>query len=387
LANSYLRAEELNCMEPFYPLRVYVCERCLLVQVEEFESPERIFSDYAYFSSYSDSWLQHAREYVEATVDRFALHTGSQVVEIASNDGYLLQYFVARGIPVLGVEPAGNVAAAAIKKNIPTKVMFFGEESAGNLRGEGFGADLIVGNNVLAHVPKLNNFVAGLRVLLKATGVITLEFPHLMRLIEENQFDTIYHEHFSYFSLTAVEQVFASQGLAIFDVDELRTHGGSLRVYAAHAEDTARQQSPRVAELKGREHEAGLADIGTYFSFAEKVEETKRKLLEFLIGAKREGRSIAGYGAPAKGNTLLNYCGVRSDFIDYTVDRSPDKQGRFLPGTRIPIYGPEKVTETRPDYLLILPWNLREEIMRQMACIRQWGGQFLVPIPEVKVHS
>jgi 2-polyprenyl-3-methyl-5-hydroxy-6-metoxy-1,4-benzoquinol methylase len=387
LANSYLRAEELSQMEPFYPLRVYVCEHCLLAQVEEFATAERIFSNYAYFSSYSETWLQHAREYVEMIVRRFELHSGSQVVEIASNDGYLLQYFVARAIPALGVEPAANVAAAAIKKGIRTKVMFFGEQNAQSLCSEGFVADLIIGNNVLAHVPKLNDFVAGLRKLLKPTGVITLEFPHLMRLMQENQFDTIYHEHFSYFSLTSLEQVFAAQGLVIFDVDELPTHGGSLRIYAAHASDPTKRKSAHIAQLKGEEKKAGLTEIATYFSFAERVRESKRKLLEFLIDAKRRGCSVAGYGAPAKGNTLLNFCGVRSDFIDYTVDRSPEKQGLFLPGTRIPIYGPEKITETKPDYLLILPWNLRDEIMRQMACIRQWGGQFVVPIPEVKVLS
>jgi SAM-dependent methyltransferase len=374
-------------MEPFYPLRVFVCSSCRLVQLEEFESPERIFSDYAYFSSYSDSWLHHARQYVEAIVDRCELNAASQVVEIASNDGYLLQYFVARGVPVLGVEPAANVAAAALEKGIPTKMLFFGEENARGLYREGFAADLIVGNNVLAHVPKLNDFVAGLRVLLKPRGVITLEFPHLMRLMHENQFDTIYHEHFSYFSLTTVEQVFAAQRLVIFDVDELPTHGGSLRIYIGHAGDTTREASPNVADLKKRENEAGLTDITTYFKFAEKVKETKRRLLEFLIRAKSEGRTIAAYGAPAKGNTLLNYCGVRSDFIEYTVDRSREKQGLFLPGTRIPIYGPDKVAETKPDYLLILPWNLRDEIMKQMAGIRQWGGQFIVPIPHVKVLS
>jgi SAM-dependent methyltransferase len=387
LANSYLRPAELGRMEPFYPLRALVCEDCLLVQLEEFESPERIFKDYAYFSSFSDSWLQHARQYVENVVARLGLTSASQVVEIASNDGYLLQYFVVRDIPALGIEPAANVAEAALKKNIPTKVFFFGEDSARGLKREGFAADLIVANNVLAHVPKLNDFVAGLRVLLKPNGVVTLEFPHLMRLIQENQFDTIYHEHFSYFSLSSVEPIFEAQRLVIFDVDELSTHGGSLRLYVAHAGDATKAKSARVAELKRREQETGLAELSTYFDFAENVRETKRKLLDFLIHVKRAGRSVAAYGAPAKGNTLLNYCGVRSDFIDYTVDRSPEKQGLFLPGTRIPIYGPEKIAETKPDYLLILPWNLKDEIMRLMAGIRQWGGQFVVPIPEVKVFT
>jgi len=384
LANSYLEPTQLNQMEPFYPLHVYVCEHCFLVQLEEFASPEHIFSDYAYFSSYSDTWLQHARSYAEMVVARFKLDRRSQVVEIASNDGYLLQYFVEKGIPVLGIEPAANVAEAAIKKGIPTLRKFFGQKTADELVAEGIQADLLIGNNVLAHVPALNDFVEGLKILLKPQGVITMEFPHLMRLMAENQFDTIYHEHFSYFSLMTVEKIFAAHGLTIFDVEELPTHGGSLRIYARHTEDEARAITEHVKELRDRELREGFNKLETYTSFARKVQETKCKLLEFLIQAKREGKSIVGYGAPAKGNTLLNYCGIRTDFIDYTVDRSPHKQGRFLPGTHIPIYHPDKVKETRPDYLLILPWNIKEEIMDQMAYIREWGAQFVVPIPEVE---
>ncbi len=385
LANSYLAPAQLNQMEPFYPLRVYACGQCFLVQLEEFETPERIFSDYAYFSSYSDSWLRHAEAYTELIVGRLGLGAASQVLEIASNDGYLLQYFVRRGIPVLGIEPAANVAEAAVRKGIPTYVKFFGENTARELVAEKHRADLVIANNVLAHVPALNDFVRGLKIVLKPAGVITMEFPHLMRLLAENQFDTIYHEHFSYFSLTTVERLFAAHGLTLFDVEELTTHGGSLRIYACHAEAGNQACSSRIAELKSRERAAGLNRLDSYLSFAEKVKETKRKLLEFLISAKREGKFVVGYGAPAKGNTLLNYCGIRSDFLDYTVDRSLEKQGYFLPGTRIPIYGPEKIAETRPDYLLILPWNLRQEIMEQMSGIRAWGGRFVVPIPAVEV--
>jgi 2-polyprenyl-3-methyl-5-hydroxy-6-metoxy-1,4-benzoquinol methylase len=385
LANSYLTPAQLNQMERFYPLRVYICSRCLLVQAEEFESPESIFGDYAYFASYSDSWLRHAKTYAYMAVERFGLDKRSLVVEIASNDGYLLQYFAAKSIPVLGIEPARNVADVALSKGIPTMVKFFGEETACELAAQGKKADLLVGNNVLAHVPKLNDFVRGLKLALETQGVITMEFPHLMRLIQENQFDTIYHEHFSYFSLIAVERVFAAHGLTLFDVEELPTHGGSLRIYACHTEDTSKPAGQRIIDLKAREEDAGLLSLECYLSFGEKVKETKYKLLNFLIRAKREGKSIVGYGAPAKGNTLLNYCGVRSDFITYTVDRSPHKQGHFLPGTHIPIYHPDKIKESRPDYLLILPWNLKDEVLDQMRYIRDWGGQFVVPIPEVKV--
>jgi len=358
-----------------------------LVQLEEFESPEHIFSDYAYFSSYSDTWLQHAKAYTAKVVERFGLDAHSYVIEIASNDGYLLQYFVAKGIPVLGIEPATNVAAVARKNGIPTITQFFGEAMAHQLVAQGSGADLLVGNNVFAHVPRLNDFVKGMKILLKPRGVITLEFPHLMRLMAENQFDTIYHEHFSYFSLLTVNKVFAKYDLTLFDVEELQTHGGSLRIYARHAEDTSKPVMARITDLIAREKEAGLGCLESYFSFGEKVKETKRRLLDFLIAAKRRKESIVGYGAPAKGNTLLNYCGIRSDFIDYTVDRSPHKQGNFLPGTHIPIFHPEKIRETKPKYVLILPWNLREEIMTQMEYIREWSGQFITPIPEVHVYQ
>lgn len=386
LCESYLTPEQLNEMEPFYPLHVYVCDRCFLVQLLEYVNPQEIFSEYAYFSSYSDSWLQHAKSYTEKMIERFGLHSSSQVVEIASNDGYLLQYFVAQKIPVLGIEPAANVANVATNKGIPTLVKFFGEETARELIIKGKQADLILGNNVLAHVPELNDFVKGIKVLLKPEGVITMEFPHLMRLIEENQFDTIYHEHFCYFSFITVEKVFAAHGLTIFDVEELSTHGGSLRIYGCHIEDKSKETSQQVKELKAREEAAGFNNIENYFSFSKKVEETKFKLLEFLIAAKRKGKSIAGYGAPGKGNTLLNYCGIRTDFIDYTVDRNPYKQGKLLPGTHIPIFHPDKIKETQPDYLLILPWNLKNEVMAQMSYVRDWGCQFVVPIPHVNIY-
>lgn len=383
LANSYLEPGALLGMEPTYPLRVYTCERCLLVQLPEFESPESIFGDYAYFSSFSSSWLEHAKRYVESMVERFGFDGDSQVIEIASNDGYLLQYFRDRGVPVLGIEPAANVAEVAIEKGVPTRVQFFDSRSARELAAEGLQADLLVGNNVLAHVPGLNDFVAGLEIALKTGGVITMEFPHLMRLMESNQFDTIYHEHYSYFTLAVVERVFAARGLTLFDVEEVSTHGGSLRIYACH--EGEREVDPRVTDLRQRESAAGLDEIGGYLAFEERVQETKRRLLEFLIRIRREGRTIVGYGAPAKGNTLLNYCGVGRDFLDYTVDRSPEKQGKFLPGSRIPIHAPERIFETRPDYVLILPWNIRQEVMQQMAEIRAWGGRFVVAIPEARV--
>jgi SAM-dependent methyltransferase len=387
LANSYVEPDALQRMEPFFPLHVWVCERCLLVQLPETESPEAIFSDYAYFSSYSTSWLRHAESYVAAMVERFGFDRESQIVEIASNDGYLLQYFQRRGIPVLGVEPAGNVAQAAQERGIRTLVKFFNTKTATELVDEGLAADLLLGNNVLAHVPGLNDFVEGLKIALKPGGVVTMEFPHLMRLMAENQFDTIYHEHFSYFSFRTVLDVFRVRGLTLFDVEELPTHGGSIRIYARHTEDESKPVEPRVTELLDRERAAGFDDLDHYLIFGEQVKETKRKLLSFLVRLKNEGKSIAGYGAPAKGNTLLNYCGVGTDFIDYTVDRSPHKQGRYLPGTRIPIYAPEHISKTRPDYVLILPWNLKEEIMEQMTDLKSWGGQFLVAIPEVSTLS
>lgn len=385
LANSYLEPADLRKAERFYPLCVYVCGECLLVQLPEEERPEEIFSDYAYFSSYSESWLRHAREYAEAMIARFGLGPTHQVVEVASNDGYLLRWFVERGIPVLGIEPAANVAQAAEAAGIPTLVKFFGAETARGLAERGMRADLLVGNNVLAHVPNLNDFVAGLAILLAETGVLTMEFPHLLRLMEEDQFDTIYHEHYSYFSFTAVRRVFSTHGLTLFDVEELPTHGGSLRIYARHDRDDSKPVGDRVRELLAREEAAGLTSLDAYRSFTERVERVKRGLLRFLIQAKEEGKTLAAYGAPAKGNTLLNYCGIRTDFLDYTVDRSPHKQGRFLPGTRIPIHAPDRLRETRPDYVLILPWNLKDEIVGQMADVRSWGGKFVVAIPEVEV--
>ncbi|KAB2966702.1 MAG: class I SAM-dependent methyltransferase [Thermoanaerobaculia bacterium] len=384
LANSYLEPARIAAAEPFYPLTVYVCERCWLCQLPEAASPAEIFGDYAYFSSYSTSWLEHARRYVEAMIARFGLDRSHQVVEIASNDGYLLRWFRERGVPVLGVEPAANVAAAARELGIPTEVRFFGLETARDLVARGHAADLALGNNVLAHVPDLDDFVAGVAALLKPGGLATFEFPHLVRLVAENQFDTIYHEHFSYFSLVAVERVVAARGLELFDVEELPTHGGSLRIYLQRR-GAGRPVSPAVAELAARERALGVETSGYYESFAEQVRETKRGLLEFLIRARREGKRVVGYGAPAKGNTLLNYCGVRTDFLDFTVDRSPHKQGRYLPGTRIPILAPEAIFEAKPDYVLILPWNLRDEIAGQMAAVRAWGGRFVVAIPRVEV--
>jgi SAM-dependent methyltransferase len=386
LCESFLTTEQLNRMEPFYPLHVFVCDHCFLVQLEEYVSPETIFSEYAYYSSYADSWLQHAKRYTDLMIERFGIHAGSHVVEIASNDGYLLQYFVAKGIPVLGVEPAANVARSAEEKCVPTLVRFFGEKLAREMLAAGQASDLLIGNNVLAQVPDLNDFVKGMSIVLKPGGIITMEFPHLVKLVEENQYDTIYHEHFSYFSFVAVEKIFAHHALTIFDVDELPTHGGSLRIYASHQGEGARAVSDRITALKARELEAGLTRMDYYRSFGEKVKETKRRLLEFLIQAKRDGKTICGYGAPGKGNTLLNYCGIRTDFLDYTVDRNPYKHGRFTPGTHIPIYPIDKIKETRPDYLLILPWNFKDEIIKQMSFIRTWGGRFIVPIPEVRIY-
>ncbi len=385
LCESYLNAEQLNLMEPFYPLHVYVCEHCFLVQLEEYVSPEEIFSEYAYFSSYSDTWLQHAKDYTNLMIERFNLDERSFVVEIASNDGYLLQYFVAKNIPVLGIEPAVNVGEVAIRKGVPTLMKFFGDELAREMAAEGKQADLLLGNNVLAQVPDLNGFVKGMKILLKPRGIITMEFPHLMRLTDENQFDTIYHEHFSYFSLFSIERIFAAHGLTLFDVQELSTHGGSLRIYARHAEDDSKAVGRHVMDLRAREHAAGFDCLEPYLAFGEKVKETKRKILDLLIDVKRNNKSIAGYGAPGKGNTLLNYCAIRSDFLDYTVDRNPYKQGKFLPGTHIPIFHPDKIRETRPDYLVVLPWNFKEEIFKQMNYIREWGGQFIVLIPEPRI--
>ncbi len=385
LCESYVSRDQLNHMERFYPLHAFVCEKCFLVQLGEYVDPGDIFSEYAYFSSYSDSWLRHAHDYVEMIVHRLNLGASNLVVELASNDGYLLQNFVPKGIPVLGIDPAGNVAETAIKKGVPTLVRFFGEATARELVASGKQADLIIGNNVLAHVPDLHDFVGGMRLLLAPGGVITMEFPHLLRLMEGNQFDTIYHEHFSYLSLLTTERIFAHHGLVVFDVEEIPTHGGSIRIYARHVEDERKPVSEAVLDLRSREQDLGFEQLETYRAFDEQVKETKRQLLEFLIQARRQGKSVVGYGAPGKGNTLLNYCGIRTDFVDYTVDRNPFKHGKFLPGTHIPIYPPEKIQETKPDFVLILPWNLKDEIVAQLSFIRAWGAKFVLPIPGVSI--
>jgi SAM-dependent methyltransferase len=383
VANDYV--DDPAAPERFYPLHAYVCEACFLVQLGTIVDAKHIFrADYAYFSSYSDTWVDHARRYVETMVDRFGYDEESKVIEVASNDGYLLQFFVQRGVPVLGVDPTAGTAEAAAERGVTTRVAFFTSELAERLVDEGHAADLVVGNNVLAHVPPVHDFVEGLRIILKPGGVVTMEFPHLLRLIEKREFDTIYHEHYSYWSLLVVERLFAEHGLELFDVEELPTHGGSLRIFARHAGE-AEQAGGAVAELRDRERAAGLDRLETYTAFGDAVREVKRDLLEFLITAKREGKTIAAYGAAAKGTTLLNYCGVRSDFVDYVLDRNPQKQGTYLPGVRIPVRPPEHAEETRPDYLLILVWNLADEILEQMAHIREWGGRFVVPIPEVRV--
>ncbi len=385
LCESYVEARQLNSMERFYPLHVRVCHECLLVQLEEYVAAEDIYSDYAYFSSYSDSWVEHAGRYVEAVTRRLGLGSGSLVMEIASNDGYLLQHFLARGIPCRGIEPAANIARVAEERGIPTTVRFFGCDAAADLAREFGKPDLLLGNNVLAHVPDINDFVAGMKRLLGPTGVITMEFPHLQRLMAENQFDTIYHEHFSYLSLGTVERIFAHHGLRLFDVEELGTHGGSLRIYACHVQDAGKQDTVEVARIRAVERAFGLDSVQGYEGFERRVRDTKNKLLRFLIEAREAGKTVVGYGAPGKGNTLLNYCGIRTDYLDYTVDRSPHKQGRYTPGTHIPILHPERIRETRPDYVLILPWNLKQEITHSMAYIREWGGRFVVPIPSVEV--
>ena len=386
IANDYVAAEKANAMEPFYPLRVYVCDSCWLVQLPAAQSADNIFrEDYAYFSSMSRSWLTHAKSYVDKVIDRFGIGTDHSVVEIASNDGYLLQYFHERQVPVLGIEPCGNVAEAAEKIGVPSIVEFFGVDLATKLVAERTKPDLVIGNNVLAHVPDLKDFVGGLKILLADDGVITMEFPHLQRLIDSNQFDTIYHEHFSYFSFIAVLNVFDLHGLKIFDVEELPTHGGSLRIYGCHADDDSKVTTAAVTELRERETTAGFDDLAIYKGFEDKVERTKRELLKFLISAMEEGKTVVGYGAPAKGNTLLNYCGVRSDLLQYTVDMAPSKQNTLLPGVRIPVHKPDHIMKTKPDYVLILPWNIKDEIMNSMSEVREWGGRFLVPIPEVQL--
>ncbi len=382
LSNAFLNPDQLDNKEPFFPLHAYVCEQCFLVQLEEFEQPEEIFSDYVYFSSYSESWLNHARQYTEMMIERFSFNSSHQIIEIASNDGYLLQYFKENNIPVLGIEPAANVADVAIKKGIETRIQFFGKETASALRSESICGDLILGNNVLAHVPDINDFVAGLKIALAKGGIITMEFPHLLNIIKEHQFDTIYHEHFSYLSLYTVEQVFNKYKLKIFDVEQIQTHGGSLRIFCCHEGDNTQEISPRVNEIKQLELNSGLDQLDTYLNFTDNVQQTKQSLLDFIIKAKGQNKAIVGYGAPAKGNTLLNYCNIKTDFIDYTVDRSPHKQGKFLPGTHIPVYPVERINETKPDYILILPWNLRDEIAQQLEYTNEWGCKLVLPIPE-----
>jgi SAM-dependent methyltransferase len=385
LCESFVAEDQLNSMEPFYPLVVYVCRDCLLVQLQEYVAPAQIFPEYAYFSAFSDAWLDHARRYAEQMAAKLGLGSTSRVIELGSNDGYLLQYFVQKGIPALGIDPAANVAKAAEARGVPTLVRFFGVETARELADQSIQGDLVLGNNVLAQVTDVNSFVEGVRIILKPHGVCTIEFPHLLKTIADNQFDQIYHEHFSYFTALTAERIFAAHGMRIFDIEELWTHGGSLRIYACHAADDTHPTLPTVAAVVRREQDAGLDTLEAYIDFADKVRATKRNLLSFLIEAKRAGKSFAGYGAPGKSSTLLNYCGIRTDFLAYTVDRNPYKHGKYLPGTHIPIFPPEKIAETKPDYVVILPWNLKDEIMSQLAYIQDWGGKFFVPIPEPSV--
>ena len=385
-ANSFLKKEDLE-KEKTYPLCVYICEKCLLVQIPEIRTPDELFSNYAYFSSFSDSWLNHAEEYVKMMIKRFNLNKSSRIVEIASNDGYLLKFFAELNIPVLGIEPASNVAKSAIKKGIPTLEKFFNTDTAKELKEKNQQADVLLGNNVLAHVPDVNNFVKGMKILLKPNGIITMEFPHILQLINQNQFDTIYHEHFSYFSFFIIQKIFFSQGLTIFDVEEIPTHGGSLRIFVKHSENKIYEIRESVKNLIKKENDIGLHDYSTYLGFSKKIENIKKKLNEFLEKSHLEERSVVCYGAPAKGNTLLNYCRISPDQIEYTVDLSPHKQGLFLPGTHLPIKSPSIIKETKPDYIIILPWNLKGEIMEQMKDIKEWGGKFVIPIPEVKIYS
>lgn len=385
LANAFVEPESFQAMEPHFALRVFVCGRCHLVQLPPHEDPSAIFSEYSYFSSYSDSWLAHARRYAEAMIARFELGPKAKVVEVASNDGYLLRNFVQRGIGVLGVDPARNVAEVANRADVPTEVAFFGADTARRLREAGHAADLMAANNVLAHVPDVRDFVAGFKILLQPAGAATFEFPHLLRLIEQTQFDTIYHEHYSYLSLWAVEQIFRDAGLEVFDVEELPTHGGSLRVFACHAGAGLQAAGDGLARVRAAERAARLHTLEGYLGFQPRIVDLKKRLLRFLCDASDGGQLVAGYGAPAKGNTLLNYCGVGPELLPFTVDRSPHKQGRLLPGTRIPVLTPERIAELRPDYLLILPWNLRQEIAEQMAVIRDWGGKFVVAVPEIRI--
>jgi len=388
LANSFLSSDALNKMEPFYPLRTFVCKKCLLVQLEEFESPEHIFSNYAYFSSYSQTWLKHIEAFVDMTITKFRLNHNSRVVEIASNDGYLLQYFKKKNIPILGIEPADNVAKVAIEKGIPTIIKFFGSDTAKELVSSDKQADLLIVVNVMPHVPNLNDFIDGMKILTKPSGIIVVQFSaYILQLIQQNEFDTIYHEHFSYFSLLSLQKIFSSHGLVIFDVEELPIHGGSLRIFARHVENNTFLVSQNVNDTLQKERTFGLDSMSTYANFQKQVSIVKLNIWDFFINAKKSGKKIVCYGAPAKGNTLLNYCGIGSDIIDYTVDINPHKQGKYLPGTHIPIMTPEKINQSKPDYLIILAWNLKEEIMTQMSHIRDWGGKFVVLIPEVKIYE
>jgi hypothetical protein len=387
-SNSFLRAEQLNEPEVYYPLKVYTCHKCFLVQVDEYKKSDAIFnSEYVYFSSYSTSWLAHAKKYAELMTGRFDLKQNSLVVELASNDGYLLQYFKEQNIPVLGIEPTANTAEVAVAKGIDTVVDFFGVRLAQSLVAKNIQADILLGNNVLAHVPDIVDFVSGMKVLLKPQGTITMEFPHLMQLVDNNQFDTIYHEHFSYLSFYTVQQIFAAQGLELFDVEELSTHGGSLRIYAKHKDDDSKSISGNVGTLLGKEEQKGMRSLEYYDHFQQKALRIKMDLLSFLVQQKREGKRVAAYGAAAKGNTLLNYCGIKNDLVDFVVDANPHKQGKFLPASHIPVMNEESLKKEKPDYVLILPWNLKEEICQQIAYIKDWGGQFVVPIPALQVLS
>ena len=385
LCESYLSENELNQMEPFYPLHLYVCGNCFLVQIQEYVKPGDIFSEYAYFSSYSQSWLEHAKNYCDNMIDKFGINKNSYVVELASNDGYLLQYFVESKIPVLGIEPAANVAKVAEEKNINTIVEFFTEELAKDIVRDHKKADLIIGNNVLAQVPDLNDFMKGVKILLAPNGIITFEFPHLIQLVKQRQFDTIYHEHFSYFSFYTIEKIFLYHGLKIFDVEKLTTHGGSLRIYGCHVDDSTKSISNNVDRLRDNEITEGITNLEYYANFQENIFTIKREILDFFIGAKKNNKKICGYGAPGKGNTLLNFCGIRTDFLAFTVDKNPYKQGKFLPGTHIPIYPPEKIAEYKPDYIFILPWNLKNEIINQLGFTGKWGAKFVIPIPKIEI--
>ncbi len=386
LCQTQIKPTDINKFENFYPLRIFVCTQCFLVQLDEYVTPRDIFSEYAYFSSYSDSWVEHARLYCEKMIVETKMSSESLVMEIASNDGYLLQHFLQSGFRVLGIEPAANVAQSAIEKGIKTEIQFLGERTAQAIVKNHGQASLVVGNNVLAHVPDINDFVKGIKILLQPDGIVTMEFPHLMQLMTLNQFDTIYHEHFSYLSWHSVQAIFSKHGLTLFNVEELDTHGGSLRIYGCHHSDRSKTITSAVDLLTRKEADWGVTDPKTYTKFTERVTRTKHALVKFLIEQKEKGKSIVGYGAPGKGNTLLNYCGIRTDFLDYTVDRNPYKQGTYTPGTRIPIFDPSKISQTQPDFVLILPWNLKAELSTQLDYVREWGGKLVFPIPELTIE-